>query len=409
MSEELKKEDQNNNFNPLSFFAMKESEPVQFIEKRDKDYVLFGKDNLFPEEIKNLSLQSTYHSSILKTKSDMIGGQGFVNELNDKKIDDFIDNKHGDLDMESILHKIAQDLVIFNAFALYIQWTKDGGRIASIDYVDVSEIRVSKERDNNGLRTFFHSPDWSRPKREENKPVEYQEFSPEHTKQREQIMYIKEPSIFNTKYYALPEYYAAWNYINLENKLSEFKLNYIENGFFAGAHIDLKVNPSPEQKDEIVKEIKKQAQSHHNAGRMMVTFSEDDSKKTEFKPIEPQFPDDFFEQTQDEIVQAILAQHHITNPQILGIRVPGELGGSDDLQRDIEQFYHLAVKPKERIIEKALNNLFTYSFKSLEDQVIELEKYNDFVNMDKSKNDDKEAPQEDGGEEVDNENKPESE
>lgn len=353
-------QDQNSNVevSPIELFSFSTHvDHPQFIEKNNQDWVSFGKDNLFPEFIKELSLKSTFHSSILKTKADILGGQGILNETEEPKLQRFIDNEFAEEDLETIVHRISQDLVIFNAYALLITWSKDGKQVSKIDYIDVANVRVGQEKDENGLKRYFFSEDWRNTRREKNKPIEFQEFSTEHTKEKEQILYVKESSIFNSKYYTLPSYYPATPYIEMENKVSEFKNNYIDNGFFAGSHIDMKQNPTPEEKEEIEKAIKDKFAGWGNSGKILLTFSSDAENRTEFTPIEMQFPDKFFEQTRSEIQQAILAQHNVTNPQILGIKIPGELGATDDLEKDIQQFFNIAIRPKKKLIERSLFKL----------------------------------------------------
>ena len=50
----------------------------RIVEKKNADYVSYGEDNLYPQQIEELSKQSAIHGAIIKTAGDMIAGDGFL-------------------------------------------------------------------------------------------------------------------------------------------------------------------------------------------------------------------------------------------------------------------------------------------------------------------------------------------
>lgn len=406
----MAEEEENNSINPVEFFSFGHSNPIpNFVEKRNKEWIMFGDDNLYPEYLKELVTKSTFHSAIIKSKADMVGAQGVENDdLDEKpKLKEFIQNRFNREDLEEIIIKIAQDLIVYGAFALNVIWSKDGSQISEINYVNVDKVRIGKEDEesNDDLYQYYVSSDWKNARKEKYKPEVFQEYSEEHKSEKSQILYVKEPSPFNSDFYALPTYISAINWIEMENKISSFLNSYIDNGMFAGMHVDIPMgsaNISAEQQEEFIKKMKKQFEDQENAGRTLFTFS-DGETRPQFDQIELQFPDKFFENTMNNITHTILSSHRIKNPKMLGLRVPGELGSSQgSLRDDIHQFYIDVIRPKEKLIEKSLNKLG--SVNGVEEDIA-LKKYDIFEERDKNKQQEIEEEREEGQENNDEENK----
>ena len=63
-------------FDSFNFASVEIPQPSETISN-GRGWVSFGDDNLYPQFLISLSNRSSLHSSILKQKSMLIGGQGF--------------------------------------------------------------------------------------------------------------------------------------------------------------------------------------------------------------------------------------------------------------------------------------------------------------------------------------------
>src|ERR1035437_9641572 len=94
----------------------------------------YGDNNLYPEFLLGLLARSSTHRAIVKTKAQLIGGNGInKNELSPEALK-MISNPWNEYDLEEIIARISLDLIVYGAFALNVIWTKDRQRIAEINY-----------------------------------------------------------------------------------------------------------------------------------------------------------------------------------------------------------------------------------------------------------------------------------
>ena len=334
----------------------------QFKEKinKSKGWVEYGEENQFPYYLISLIAKSARHAAILKKKASLIGGRGFITTNLQPETMLFLANSKNEDDLEEILQKISYDLELFGGFFLNIVWSKDRTRIASINYIDPSKVRVAipdPEQKYPQVENYFISDGWEDVKKYP--PVLYDGFSTVNRKNANQILYVKGHRA-GTEFYAQPDYLPGIYWMEMEWKISEFHFASITKGFYPSFHINWPVgsNASDEEMDELVIRLKSQFSGSINAGESFISFAEDENKPT-ITPITANSSDERFIQLDQIIEKGILHSHRVNNPALFGIQTPGSLGddgGGDRIQSQME-FEIDYVLPQQQIIEKVLNRL----------------------------------------------------
>jgi len=105
----MKANNKNTKVNMVSAPAI-EVEAPEFKTLNNKDYILYGKKNDFPDILKEMMNTSSLHSAILKKKSDMSAGLGFEATTSEQK--NFINNFNGSETINEIVYKNAYDLAV---------------------------------------------------------------------------------------------------------------------------------------------------------------------------------------------------------------------------------------------------------------------------------------------------------
>jgi hypothetical protein len=113
-----------------------------------------------------------------------------------------------------------------------------------------------------------------------------------------------------------------------------------------------------EEKRNILHSIKKNFQGSTNTGRAMVFFSDGRDTAPEVKPIEVSNIDKQFNITADQIQRNICYAHQI-NPMIMGLKTPGSLGNSAELETSYDIFINSYVKPTQKDMEGYINKLLS--------------------------------------------------
>ncbi len=345
MSVRKKQEIENNP--TFEVFGLKDFELPIINEYYNKDYVYFGKDNLYPEYLLELYRTSPKNAAMINTISDMISGDGLIGGS-----DSFKQNIYDEDDLETIVNKISLDLALYNAFALNVIWSRDGEKIAQIKFIDVSTVRFSKE--DNG---YYISKNWANTRKQENKPTWVAKFDVNDKINKSQLIYVPKYSP-SMEYYSVPAYISAVQYIELDREIATYHLNNAKNGFYPSINVQVSSGvPSKEERQTFRRQLENEFSGTHNAGKMIVSFAVDKEHQTEFTPINLNASDERFRDLDGLILQAILMANGATNRELFGIEVPGSLGGASDLAESFEVFQKKVVSSYQKLIEKTLNKL----------------------------------------------------
>ena len=331
-------------------------QPLEKINKQ-KNWVEWGADNLYPNYLISLANKSSLHSAILKQKSMLIGGGGWSKTNLSPEAIYFIKNVYNEDDLDEILFKISMDLELYGGFFLNVIWSKNKESIAEINYIDPAKVRIEapkKDEKYPQTENYYISDGWE--KLSAYPPVLYQGFSTVNKSQRSQILYVKEHR-YGNEWYAKPEYgEAGMRWIELEYKIADFHLNNVNNGFHPSMHINFPIGqPSAEEGAMIISKIKNQYQGSEMAGNAVVTFSEDINSAVTFNPIELNTSDARFLMLNEQVTDGILKAHRVTNPALFGIETPGALGSRNEMLESLEIFQTQYTEPKQRLIEKIFN------------------------------------------------------
>lgn len=334
----------------LSLSAMTDLPTIK--ESRNKEYVEYGSSNLYPEYLKDMFNTSPTHNAIVKTKAQMVVGDGWI--YNDSILDEA-----KKVEVLKILNFIKRDMYdlsldyqIFGAMAFEIIWSLDFSRVVEVNRIDVSKLRSGKFEDGV-VEEWYYKRDWS-DRREEAVCIPVLDLS--NREDHRQILYVPGQMVSN-EYYAEPQYISSMDWITLESQVGLYYRSLIENGFNPSLVVKIFRRPaSQEERDEIVRSLKATFGGVKNTGKAMVMFSDGKELAPEVTPIEVANVDKQFTVIADQITQKILTGERATTPELFGISVPGQLG-SGDFETKVKCFAKFVIRPDQFIFEQAVNKI----------------------------------------------------
>lgn len=333
------------------------NEKINSNKDADKNWVQWGDNNLYPMYLINLLNKSSLHSSILKNKAMFVCGQGWEKTNLSPEAILFLKNVYNQDDLDELLFKIGMDLELYGMFYLNVIWSKSGERISEINYIDPSKVRI-QPMDPNGkypqIENYWVCDGWEDTKKY--KPILYPGFSTTKKKKKSQILQVKEYRP-GTEWYGRPEYESGVRWIELEWEISNLHLSNIQNGMFPMMQVNYASGiPSDEERANIIARTRRQFEGSRNAGNVLFTFSEKNMPpNVTITPIETNQSHELFLMLNEQVVNGVLYAHRVTNPSLFGIKLPGELGGRDEMLESLEIFVTQYIEPKQRIIEKVFN------------------------------------------------------
>lgn len=339
-----------NNNNKMLMVNLARNEAPKFTENKNSDWVKYGENNIYPEKLLEMSNNSSIHRSILQTKIDMVIGEGIVNEDGSEVIDEVM------LMLDEELEKISNDLIIFGGFCVEVIWSKNREKISSAKHIPFIYIRSGKYNDDGEIEDYFYSRNWNNYRREEYKPFIIPAFNEKKAgKEPKQLIYVKHYNV-NSDYYPLPSYVSAQNWIDIHTRLGNFHLNCLSNGMFPSLAINFSNNSmTEEQMDKLERDVYRKFSSDENAGKIILTFSDDTANATTITPITLNDLDKRFEQLHADVLQNIMTSHQLTSPMLAGIKTAQQLGGRVELLEANELFFNKIIKKEQILILKSFN------------------------------------------------------
>jgi len=337
-------------------------------EVRGKHWIDYGTEdwaNLYPQFLIDLYYNSSTQAAIINATAEMIAGEDIVIEDEEErdleavvKLKKFFNSANSNETLQEVVKKISFDFKLQGAFALNIVWSQDRTQIAEIYHIGVGKIRAEKANELGKVEGYYVSADWSDTRK--NKPYRVPAFNTNDRTSPNQILYTGLYSP-NMNAYHTPDYVAANNWALVDQRVAEFHLNNISNGF-AGSFLISFANgvPTQEERFQIEQSLAAKFTGADNAGKFILTFSDDKTRTPEITAISPSDLDKQYLALQELLVQNILTGHRVTSPILMGIKSDSGLGNNADELNSAANFYsNTVVKPFQEHILKILRKIFT--------------------------------------------------
>jgi len=336
-------------------------------EVRGRDWIEYGTDdwrNLYPQFLIDLYYSSSISAAIINATAEMIAGENLIIEDDDDrnmdariKLQNFMNRANGNESLHEVLKKVAFDFKLQGAFALNIVWSKDRTQIAEIYHVGVEKIRCARPDEFGKTKGYYISADWSNTR--QNKPKYVPAFNTNDRTSANQILYAGLYSP-NMNSYFTPDYVSCNNWSLIDSRISEYHLNNISAGFSGSFMINFANGiPSHEERIQIEQSLAQKFTGQNNAGKFVLTFSDDNTRTPQIQAISPSDLDKQYIALQELLTQNILSGHRVTSPMLMGIKNDTGLGSNVDELNSASNFYlNTVVKPFQDQIVKQLRKIF---------------------------------------------------
>jgi hypothetical protein len=339
-----------------------------------KGFVNYGDDNLFPQYLIDLFHSSSTHNALTTTIATMVFGEGFDATTLDGRL------AFDQWNLNDELRKACVDFQIQGGFALEVNWSLDRTTIANVSHLPFENIRSGFVNEEEKVDYYYYSKDWSSKRAEVD---EICTFDPERKLDHPtQILYVK-PFSPGSFYYPKPCYTGSIDYIELDKEIGKYHINNMLNGMAPSYRVHfLNGIPPEEERNRIRMDIERQMTGAGNAGKFIVTYSDDPERRPIFEPFELSDAHNQYQFLSEEVTAKIMVGHRVTNPQMFGVAVPGKLGGGGELAESADLFNQNVVRPNRRIVEETVQTLLRAA--GLDSAVLELSSQEEEINLDAS-------------------------
>jgi len=323
-------------------------------ENKSKNWVLNGKNNSFYQYIIDRFNGSPTNAAIIDSYANLIYGNGLRSRNN---------NTSAWINFVSILRpkevrKIVSDFELFGEASFQIRIAKDRKSLAAINHIPKQQVVPSLENEDGIIETYWHSKDWCNINKYP--PVPYPAFG---TSNEEIEIYCIKPYKAGKNYFSDPDYLSALPYAEMEEELANFYINSIKKGLSAGYIIQIPDGGirTPEEKDEIERQIKAKLTGSPNAMNFVIDFYGGTIPIT----IVP-FPVNDAQHKQWEYLtgesrQQIMTGHKVVSPKLFGIMSDGGFGNNaNELDEAEAQLMKRVIQPKQTPILEAFEEVINF-------------------------------------------------
>ena len=349
-------------------------------EVRGRDYIEYGTDdwrNLYPQFLIDLYYNSSTHAAIINGTAEMIAGEDLIvadEGLNLEayvKLKKFMRHANSKESLHQVIKKVAFDFKLQGAYALHIVWNRERTEINSIFHVPVERVRAGRPNELGQVDTYFISADWSNVRT--HKPYPIAAFNVNDRTSGSQLIYTGAYSP-NMDIYHTPDYLAACNWALVDQRVAEFHLNNIENGFSGSYFISFANGiPTAEERRQIEQSLSDKFTGAKNSGKFVLTFSDDKTRTPEITPISVSDADKQYLALQELLVQNILTGHRVTSKTLLGIDSTNGFSSNTDELINAANFYtNTVVRPFQLNILDTLQTIFSVNNMDLEVEFVQL-------------------------------------
>ena len=338
-------------------------------EVRGRDYIEYSDEdglwkNLYPNFLIDLYYSSSTHSAIINSTAEMIAGEDIVVDEDDTNLDSFVKlkkflrNANSNETLHQVIKKVAFDFKLQGAYALHVVYNRARTEIVELFHVPVERVRAGRPNEFGKVDTYYICADWSNVR--SNKPYPVAAFNTNDRTAGSQLIYTGSYSP-NMDIYFTPDYIAANNWALIDAKVSEFHLNNINNSFSGSYMFSFNNgNTTEDERNQIERDITNKFTSSSNAGKFLMSFSDDKTRSPEIHPLNTSDLSDQYLTLQTLLVQNILTGHRVTSKTLLGIDSGNGFSSNADELLNAANFYqNTVIRPFQLNILDTLQKIFS--------------------------------------------------
>lgn len=301
-----------------------------------KDYLFWGQDNKFPQDLFNLYLNCPISSGIINGTIDFVSGNEVVSNLD-------IVNRDGET-VNDIIRKIATDYMIFGGFALQIINLPNKKELYVLD---MQRVRVNENEDK-----IYYCKSWNK---YGSKIVTYDAYDGRLNQPNSVLLY---KGHLTRDCYPIPTYIGALDSIRTSCEIGKFHLNNILNNLSSSAIVNFNNGvPSTEIQHDIERRLNEKFTGADNAGRTLVTFNDSKESAVTIERLGEDRLDEKFNTLNKSITQEIFIAFRAT-PELFGFSSEGNGFSKSEFLEAFDLYNKTVVKPIQNDIVRVFERIY---------------------------------------------------
>ena len=328
-------------------------------ESKKNDWVTYGENNSYFDFLIDRYKNSTTNNAIINNISRLIYGRGLFAIDANKKPNEYAQMMA--LFNQDCLRKLAFELKALGQCAIQVHYSKDHKKILKAYHIPVQLLAPEKCNKDGEIEAYYYSDNWEDVKKFAPKRISAFGYSNSEV----EILYIK-PYSLGMKYFSYVDYQGALSYALLEEEVSNYLINEVQNSFSGTKVVNFNNGvPTPEQQDQITSQVLGKL-TGAKGRKVIVSFNDNTETKTTVEDIPLNDAPEHYSYLSEECLRKIMLGHNVTSPLLFGIATStGFSSNADELKNSTILFDNMVIKPFQDILIDGLDRILAFNGISL--------------------------------------------
>jgi hypothetical protein len=324
-------------------------------EVSGKKWVLNGDKNSFYQVIIDAYNGSPTNSAIIDSYSQFIYGKGLTSKDKARKPSEWA--AIISLVSKKDLRKICKDFEMFGEASLEVKYVN--GKIQRCFHVAKQRIAPEVANEEGDITGYYYSYDFSNVNKYKPERMDAFGFG-DGMGERSEIYIIRDYQV-GQFYYSNPSYVSGISWARMEEEISNYSINHIQNGLSFG-HI-INMNAGVQESIETIQENTRQIRNHltgsQNAGAFFLNWNDNKDSEITISALEVSDAHQQYAYLSEESRQQICTAHKLTSQMLVGISSSkGFSSTADEIRVGFEELMINVIRPKQEIILDGLMEIF---------------------------------------------------
>jgi hypothetical protein len=330
-------------------------EAPQIVESKQKGYVTFGENNSYFQFLIDRYRKSATNQSIINNVTRLMYGKGLGVIDASRKPSEYAQVMA--LFNKDCLRKLCFDLKTLGQCAIQVHYNDKHDKILKAFHIDMNLLAPEKCDDEGKINKWYYSNNWSDIKKFPPKP--FATFG--SSKDKVEILVIK-PYAIGMKYFALPDYVAGTAYALLEEEVSDYLINEVQNGFSGTKVVNFNNGqPDIETQNLLQSQIKNKL-TGSKGQRVIVGFNNNKETATTVDDIPLNDAPEHYQYLSTECERKIMVSHSITSGLLLGLGSANGFGSNaDELKNAFVLFDNMVIRPLQQLLIDGLEQITSFN------------------------------------------------
>jgi hypothetical protein len=326
------------------------------------DWVEYGDDNNYFGDIIERYTGSPTNSRCINGITDLIYGRGL--NATDSETNSVQFGQMQQILKDVDVRRIVGDLKLLGQAAIQVVYNKRKTKIMQLKHFPTETLRAEKAKDGK-VQAYYYHPKWAELKPSD-KPKRIPAYKFGRKSETVEIYCIK-PYRAGFYYYSPVDYQGCLQYCSLEEEVSNYHINNIQNGLQPSLLLNFNNGiPGDEAQEMIERKIYEKFSGSSNAGRFILAFNDNAENQSTVEPIHLPDAHAQYDFLAKESREKIMIGHGVVSPILLGIKDNTGFGNNaEELRTASVLMDNIVIRPFQTLLINSFNELLSFNGISL--------------------------------------------